>query len=47
MLWRRTFLARLLERGYKLTGIPIAPAIDVDHPSDIAEAEVFLRSVGK
>src|SRR5881394_3622075 len=39
----RTFLARLLERGYKLTGIPIAPAIDVDHPSDIAEAETFLR----
>jgi len=43
----RTFLARLLERGYKLSGIPIARAIDVDHPADIAEAETFLRSVGK
>jgi NDP-sugar pyrophosphorylase family protein len=43
----RTFLGRLLERGYKLTGIPIARAIDVDHPADIAEAETFLRSAGK
>jgi len=43
----RTFLGRLLERGYKLSGIPIARAIDVDHPADIAEAEMFLRSAGK
>lgn len=43
----RTFLARLLERGYKLIGIPIARAIDVDHPADIAEAETFLRSVAQ
>lgn len=43
----RTFLARLLERGYKLTGIPIARAIDIDHPADIAEAEALLRSAGK
>ena len=43
----REFLRRLLERGYRLTGIPIARAIDVDHPADIAEAETFLRSVGK
>ena len=43
----RTFLARLLERGYRLTGIPIARTIDVDHPADIAEAETLLRSAGK
>jgi hypothetical protein len=43
----RTFLGRLLERGYKLSGIPITRSIDVDHPADIAEAETFLRSVGK
>jgi NDP-sugar pyrophosphorylase family protein len=43
----RTFLARLLQRGYKLTGIPIARAIDVDQPRDIAEAESFLRSMAK
>jgi NDP-sugar pyrophosphorylase family protein len=43
----RTFLGRLLERGYKLTGIPMARAIDVDHPADITEAENFLRSAGK
>ena len=43
----RTFLGRLLERGYRLAGIPIARSIDVDHPSDIAEAETFLRSAGQ
>jgi NDP-sugar pyrophosphorylase family protein len=43
----RAFLARLLERGYRVTGIPIARSIDVDRPADIAEAETFLRSVGK
>lgn len=40
----RTFLGRLLERGYHLAGIPIAEAIDVDRPSDIGTAEAFLRS---
>jgi len=40
----RTFLGRLLDRGYKLAGIPIADAIDVDRPADIATAEAFLRS---
>ncbi len=40
----RKFLGRLLERGYHLAGIPIAGSIDVDHPSDIAAAEMFLRS---
>lgn len=43
----RTFLGRLLERGYRLSGIPMARSIDVDHPADIAEAETFLRRVGK
>jgi NDP-sugar pyrophosphorylase family protein len=40
----RNFLGRLLERGYELQGIPIAPSIDVDHPRDIAAAEMLLRS---
>lgn len=40
----RKFLGRLLERGHCLAGIPIAGSIDVDHPSDIAVAETFLRS---
>lgn len=39
----RKFLGRLLERGYHLAGIPIAGSIDVDHPRDIAAAEIFLR----
>jgi hypothetical protein len=43
----REFLGRLLERGYRLAGIPMARSIDVDNPADIAEAETFLRSVGK
>jgi NDP-sugar pyrophosphorylase family protein len=43
----RTFLARLLERGYCLRGIPIPRSIDVDHPADLAEAENFLRSAAK
>jgi NDP-sugar pyrophosphorylase family protein len=43
----RAFLGRLLERGYRVTGIPIPQSIDVDHPADIAEAETFLRSAGK
>ena len=40
----RTFLGRLLDRGYQLSGIPIAQAIDVDRPADIGTAEAFLRS---
>lgn len=41
----RIFLGRLLERGYRLDGIPIAKSIDVDLPADIETAETFLRSV--
>ena len=40
----RTFLGRLLDRGYHLAGIPIAQSIDVDRPGDIRAAEEFLRS---
>jgi NDP-sugar pyrophosphorylase family protein len=40
----RTFLGRLLDRGYHLSGIPIADSIDVDRPADIETAEEFLRS---
>ena len=40
----RTFLGRLLDRGYHLAGIPIAESIDVDRPADIETAEAFLRS---
>ena len=40
----RTFLGRLLDRGYVLSGIPIAEAVDVDRPADIETAEAFLRS---
>jgi NDP-sugar pyrophosphorylase family protein len=41
----RTFLGRLLDRGYQLAGIPIPESIDVDRPGDIGTAEAFLRSV--
>jgi len=40
----RTFLGRLLDRGYHLAGLPIAESIDVDRPCDIGTAEAFLRS---
>ena len=40
----RNFLARLLERGYPLAGIPISSSIDVDRPADIETAEALLRS---
>ena len=41
----RSFLGRLLDRGYQLAGIPIAATIDVDRPTDIKTANEFLRSV--
>ena len=40
----RTFLGRLLDRGYHLAGIPIEESIDVDRPADIGTAEALLRS---
>ena len=42
----RKFLARLLERGYPLAGIPISRSIDVDRPTDIETAKIFLQSPG-
>jgi hypothetical protein len=42
----RKFLARLLERGYPLAGIPISRSIDVDRPADIETAKIFLQSPG-
>ncbi|MDQ2918589.1 MAG: NDP-sugar synthase [Verrucomicrobiota bacterium] len=41
----RTFLGRLLERGYALAGIPIADSIDVDYSADVRKAEEFLESI--
>jgi len=40
----RKFLARLLDRGYPLAGIPISRSVDVDRPTDIEAAETFLRT---
>lgn len=39
----RTFLVRLLDRGYHMTGIPVAHSVDVDCPRDIRSAEELLR----
>jgi NDP-sugar pyrophosphorylase family protein len=39
----REFLALLVEEGFPLWGLEVGPAIDVDHPGDIARAEAFLK----
>ncbi len=39
----RQFLSMLVEEGFSLQGIDVGPAVDVDHPEDIARAEAFLR----
>jgi len=39
----RVFLARLLERGYRIDGVAVAPSVDVDRPADVETAEAFLR----
>jgi NDP-sugar pyrophosphorylase family protein len=41
----RSFLGRLVERGYTVAAVPVAPAIDVDRPADVAAAEAFLKQV--
>jgi NDP-sugar pyrophosphorylase family protein len=41
----RNFLRFLLTRGYILKAYPFSKIIDVDHASDIAEAEEFLGSL--
>lgn len=40
----RKFLALLAAEGYPLIGIEIGPAVDVDHPADIARAELLLKT---
>lgn len=39
----REFLGLLVAAGFPLQGIPVGPAVDVDHPEDIARAEAFLQ----
>jgi NDP-sugar pyrophosphorylase family protein len=41
----RSFLGRLVERSYSVSAVPVAPAIDVDRPADVAAAEAFLKQV--
>ena len=43
----REYLALLLEKGARLGGHPVAKAIDVDRPEDVAAAERFLDEVGE
>jgi CTP:molybdopterin cytidylyltransferase MocA len=43
----RAFLTLLLEKGYRLHGVPVEKCIDVDHPEDIAKAEDYLRDHGE
>jgi NDP-sugar pyrophosphorylase family protein len=43
----RQFLGLLLERGYSLYGLPVSKTVDVDHPRDIAKAEIYLRRMGR
>ena len=42
----RAFFGRLLDRGYRLDGVPVACAIDVDRPHDVKAAEAFLKQAG-
>jgi NDP-sugar pyrophosphorylase family protein len=42
----RAFFGRLLDRGYRLHGVPVACAIDVDRPPDVKAAEAFLKQAG-
>ena len=42
----RAFFGRLLDRGYRLDGVPVAWAIDVDRPHDVKAAEAFLKQAG-
>jgi NDP-sugar pyrophosphorylase family protein len=41
----RLFFGRLVERGYAVAAVPVAPAIDVDRPGDVAAAEAFVKQV--
>ena len=42
----RAFFGRLLDRGYRLDGVPVACGIDVDRPHDVKAAEAFLKQAG-
>ena len=39
----RAYFSRLLERGYRIDGIPVRESVDVDRPDDVAAAEELLR----
>jgi len=39
----RTFLERLLARGYRVAAVPVAAGVDVDRPADVDAAEALLR----
>ena len=39
----RTFFARLIERGYRIDGVPMPDSIDVDRPSDVVVAERLFQ----
>lgn len=41
----RAFLARLVERGYRVDGVPVLESIDVDRPLDVDAAEALIRRV--
>jgi NDP-sugar pyrophosphorylase family protein len=42
----RGFLAYLIERGFRLSAIEVAHAIDVDEPRDLEAARAAVRTHG-
>ena len=42
----RTFFTNLVGRGYRLNGILVSGAVDVDRPADVQAAEAFLKQLG-
>jgi NDP-sugar pyrophosphorylase family protein len=42
----RQFLARLVERGYRVAAVELPPCVDVDRPDDIDLAEALVNQVG-
>lgn len=42
----RQFMALLPQHGFPLWGVPVAKTIDVDHPEDLEQAEIWLRKIG-
>lgn len=41
----RMFLGLLVERHFKIYGVPVAKTIDVDTPADLAAAEAYLEDL--